>query len=126
MTEKILKRRPKMFSASAGISIEPKEAATRKPPISLFSSGGLWVACVSAAFRRPRTLSVTAHPLLCLVGREGGLIWGYCQVPDKPEFRCCWGGRLNNETICIRKHRLVWRELTLSQWTCLEPQAKRA
>lgn len=90
MTAKVvLKRRPEMFSASAGISIEPKEAAARKSPISLFSSGGLWVACMSAALQETQGTLCDCTPTPCLVGRKGGLIWGYCQVPYKPEFRCC-------------------------------------
>lgn len=39
------KRRQKMFLASVGLSREPRGAATRTVPISVFSGGGPGVAC---------------------------------------------------------------------------------
>lgn len=59
-----------MFLASAGLSIESKEAATRTVPISLFSGGVQGVAQGSAALWAAQGLSVTADLLLCLEGRE--------------------------------------------------------
>lgn len=56
----------------AGISAEPKEAATRAALCSVWEPWNcLWVWGLAALWVRPRVLSVTADPLLCLVGREG-------------------------------------------------------
>lgn len=70
-SEVVLKKRTKMFSASTGISIEPKWAATRKLPFlcSIWEGQGFLMGLQHHA--RPRALCVTAGTLLCLVGREG-------------------------------------------------------
>lgn len=75
------KRRQKIFLTSARLSIEPKGAATRTAPFLCLVEEAMGVACGSEALWEPRALSVTADPLLRLVGREEWMKLGLLTSP---------------------------------------------